>query len=259
MRWVYSISDINTCLENNESKFCSLWTEHIKVKNCADLFINKKLAGDYFFNRLTNIRCYDSESAIEEAIKIFFENRSNCYVYVQDYDRILEDKLLKMGFTLLDTMQVLKYSNKKTEPDNYKIHVSTVDINSMPIWIDVFCRSFNVIEWKSEVERIIKMHFNELTLLVSYIEDNYSMIPVGCAALFNRYDSMGLYCLGTASPYRGQGLAKKIIKVSLDIARQQKFDFLFLQTFSNEGFIHFYRKIGFQVIYEKKIYTLNRQ
>ena len=254
-----SISDINICLENNESRFCSLWTEHIKIKNCADLYINKKFSGDYFFNRLSNIRCYDSESAIEESIKIFFENGSNCYVYVHDYDRILEDKLLKMGFTLLDTMQVLKYSNKKSDHDNDKIHVSTIDINSMPIWIDVFCRSFNVIEWKSEVERIIKMYFNELTLLVSFIEDNYSMIPVGCAALFNRYDLMGLYCLGTVSPYRGHGLAKEIIKVSSDIARQQKFAFLFLQTFSNEGFIHFYRKTGFEVMYEKKIYMLNRQ
>jgi len=164
-----------------------------------------------------------------------------------------------MGFTLLDTMQVLKYSDKKSEPDNDKIHVSMIDINSMPIWIDVFCRSFNVIGWKSEVERIIKTYFNELTLLVSYIEDNYRMIPVGCAALFNRYDLMGLYCLGTVSPYRGQGLAKEIIKVSSDIARQQKLGFLFLQTFSNEEFIHFYRKIGFEVMYEKKIYTLNRQ
>jgi GNAT superfamily N-acetyltransferase len=172
---------------------------------------------------------------------------------------MLEDKLLKMGFTLLDTMQVLKYSNKKSDHDNDKIHVSTIDMNSMPIWIDVFCRSFNVIEWKSEVERIIKRFFNDLTLLVSFIEDNYSMIPVGCAALFNRYDLTGLYCLGTVSPYRGQGLAKEIIKVSSDIARQQKFGFLFLQTFSNEGFIHFYRKTGFEVMYVKKIYMLNRQ
>jgi N-acetylglutamate synthase-like GNAT family acetyltransferase len=231
----------------------------MKVKNCADLYINKKFSGDYFFNRLCNIRCYDSESAIEESIKIFFEYGSNCYVYVHEYDRILEDKLLKMGFTLLDTMQVLKYGNKKSDHDNDKIHVSTIDINSMPIWIDVFCRSFNVIEWKSEVERIIKTYFNELTLLVSFIEDNYSMIPVGCAALFNRYDLMGLYCLGTVSPYRGQGLAKEIIRFSSDIARQHKFAFLFLQTFSNDGFIHFYRKTGFEVMYEKKIYMLNRQ
>ena len=163
-----------------------------------------------------------------------------------------------MGFTLLDTMQVLKYSNRKSDPDNNKIHVSTIDINSVSIWIDVFCRSFNVMGWKSEVERIVKTYFNQLILLVSFIEDNYSMVPVGCAALFNRYDLMGLYCLGTVSPYRGQGLAKEIIKVSSDIAQQQKVDFLFLQTFSNEGFIHFYRKTGFDyVMYEKKIYMLN--
>src|ERR671938_1477953 len=95
-------------MENNESTFCSLWTDHVKIKNCADLYVNKKLAGDYFFNILGNISCHDIESAIEESIEVFLDNGSNCYVYVQDNDIKLEERLLKMGFTLFDTMQVLK-------------------------------------------------------------------------------------------------------------------------------------------------------
>src|SRR5437870_3070807 len=142
-------------MENNESTFCSLWAERIKIRNCADLFVNKKLAGDYFFNRLSSITCYDSESAIEQSIRLFSENGSNCYVYVHDYDIKLEETLLKMGFTLLDTMQVLKSNFKKIEHNNHKIHVTIIDIASLPIWTDVFCKSFDVRDWKSEVERII--------------------------------------------------------------------------------------------------------
>ena len=138
------------------------------------------MPGDYFFNRLGNIACPDIESAIEESIGVFLDNGSNCYVYVQDNDINLEETLLKMGFTLLDTMQVLKSNFKKTEHDDHNIHVDTIDIASIPIWVDVFCRSFDVKDRKSEVEGIIKRHFNELTLLISYIENNHSRVPVGC-------------------------------------------------------------------------------
>ena len=120
-------------MENNESMFCSLWTDHVKIKNCADtVYQIKELAGDYFFNRLGNIACPDIESAIEESIGVFLDNGSNCYVYVQDNDIKLEETLLKMGFTLLDTMQVLKSNFKKTEHDNNNIHVDTIDISFDP-------------------------------------------------------------------------------------------------------------------------------
>jgi GNAT superfamily N-acetyltransferase len=246
-------------MENNQWTFCSLWADHSKIKNCADMFINKKLAGDYFFNRLDNIACYDIESVIKESVKVFLEYGLNCYVYVQKNDLNLEKMLLKMDFTQLDIMQVLESNFTKTGThDDQKIHVSMIDIGSLPVWIDVFCRSFDVTDWKSEVERIIKKHFDELTLLVSYVENNQSIIPAGCCALFNRYSLMGLYCLGTLESFRGKGLAKKMITVSSDVARRQNLGSLFLQTFTNERLTHFYKKMGFEVAYKKKIYMLTK-
>lgn len=245
-------------MENNQWTFCSLWADHTKIKNCADIFINKKLAGDYFFNRLDNIACYDIESAIKESVKVFLDYGSDCYVYVQKNDMNLEKMLLKMDFTLLDTMHVLKSNFTKIAHNEQKIHVNTIDISSLPVWIDVFCRSFEVRDWKSEVERIIKKHFDELTLLVSYLENNQSRIPAGCCALFNRYSVMGLYCLGTVESFRGKGLAKKMITVSLDLARRQNLSSVFLQTLTNERLTQFYKKMGFQLIYKKKIYMLTR-
>jgi hypothetical protein len=47
-----------------------------------------------------------------------------------------------------------------------------------------------------------------------------------------------------------------MVKICLRIARQEKLDFLFLQTFSKEGLIQFYKRVGFQIAYNKKIYVL---
>jgi GNAT superfamily N-acetyltransferase len=246
-------------MEYNESTFCSLWTERIKVNNCTDLFINEKFSEDYFFNRVNNILCChdDVRSVLEESIRIFSERGSRCYVYIDDSDAILEKILIENRFTLLDTMQAFRSNINKIQYENHKIYVDKIDIALLPVWIDVFCKSFNALEWKSEVERILKMHFNELTLLLAYVNGNPSQIPAGCALLFNLHRLTGLYCLGTIPSFRHQGLARKIIKVSLDIARQQSACFLICQAFTNEGFPEFYKRLRFQLVYKKKIYVLN--
>jgi GNAT superfamily N-acetyltransferase len=244
-------------MENNESTFCSLWTERIEVNNCTDLFINEKFGEDYFFNRVNNIvDCHDNiRSVLDESTRIFSERRLKCYVYIDDSDTILEKILLENRFTLLDTMQAFRSNMEKIQYENHKIYVDKIDIALLPVWIDVFCKSFNALEWKSEVQRILKMHFNELTFLVAYVKSNSSQIPAGCALLFNQHKLTGLYCLGTVPSFRRQGLARKIINVSLDIARQQSSSFLICQAFTNEGFVEFYRRLGFRLVYKKKIYV----
>jgi GNAT superfamily N-acetyltransferase len=246
-------------MECNESTFCSLWTERIKLNNCMELFINKKFSEDYFFNRVNNILCCcdNVRSVLKEAARIFSERGLKCYVYIDDSYTVLEKILLETRFTLLDTMQAFRSNINKIQYENQKIYVDKIDIDLLPIWIDLFCKSFNALEWKSEVERILKMHFNELTLLVAYIKRNSTQIPAGCALLFNLHGLIGLYCLGTIPSFRRQGLARKIIKVSLDIARQQSATFLICQAFTNEGFAEIYERLGFQLVYKKKIYVLN--
>jgi GNAT superfamily N-acetyltransferase len=246
-------------MEFNEFYFCSLWTEHFRIRNCADILLNEKLTQDYFFNRLTNITCNDTHSAIEEGVRISFKKGIDCYVYVPDDNKKLEDMLLGKGFTLVDSMSVLKCTTTNSiEYDNNTIDITKIGIDSIPIWVDVFCHAFDIQNWKNEVQRIIKSHFKELTLLVSYLK-NKSNIPVGCTALFHRCSLIGLYCLGTVSGFRGQGIATKMVKVALEIAQQRGLDFIFLQAFANEGIIGFYNKLGFQTIYKKKVYAFIRE
>ena len=243
-------------MEFNEFHFCSLWTQHLKIKNCADILLNEKLK-DYFFNRVTNITCSDINSALEECIGIFFKKGISCYVYVADDNRKLEDMLLRKGFTLVDSMSILKSTTNRIEYSNNNVVVTKIEIDSIPIWVDVFCHAFEVIDWKNEVQRVIKSYFKELTLLISYLNDK-SNIPAGCAALFHRCNLIGLYCLGTVFDFRGQGVATKMIKVALQIAEQKGLDFIFLQAFASEGLRSFYNKIGFQTLYKKKVYAFVR-
>jgi GNAT superfamily N-acetyltransferase len=255
-------------MELNESTFCSLWTKRIRLNNCADLFINETFSEDYFFNRVNNILyCHDITSVLDKSIRIFSEKRLKCYVYVGDVDSgdyddddddphsVMEKMLLEKRFNLLDTMQAFRSDREKIQYENHKIQVDKIDIALIPVWIDVFCKSFDVLEWKPELERILKLHFNELTLLVAYVKDNSSQIPAGCALLFNLHKTTGLYCLGTVPSFRRQGLAKKIIKVSLDIAMQQRTHSLILQAFTREGFQEFYKRLGFELVYKKRIYV----
>jgi GNAT superfamily N-acetyltransferase len=241
-------------MESNEFYFCSLWTERLKIRNCADILLNEKLTQDYFFNRLTNMTCSDTGSAIDESVRIFLSKGTNCYVYVTDENRKLERMLLGKRFTLIDSMAVLKSTTKNIESDNHGVDVIKIDKESIPIWVDVFCHAFDVLDWKYEVERIINSHFKELILLVSFL-NNKANNPVGCAALFHKSSLIGLYCLGTVPAFRGQGIATKMIKVALGLAKQRELNFIFLQAFANEGFLGFYNKIGFQTIYKKKVYA----
>ena len=254
-------------MEHNESTFCSLWTEHIKINECTDLFINEKLGDDYFFNRVNyTLCCHNADddanaattSMLRNSIRMFSERRLKCFVYIDDSDSVPESILLKNKFTLLDTMQAFRSNiDKIQQHENQSIYVDKIGMNLVPVWIDVFCKSFDALEMKSEVQRILKKHFNKLTLLIGYVKRNSSQIPAGCALLFNTDRLTGLYCLGTIKSFRHQGLARKIIGSSIDIARQQSASLLICQAFTKQGFAEFYKRLGFQLVYKKKIYVLN--
>ncbi len=251
-------------MEHNESTFCSLWTEHIKINECTDLFINEKLGDDYFFNRVNNILCCHNANGDDNAaaklvlnnsIRLFSERRLKCFVYIDDSDSVLESILLKNKFTLLDTMQAFRSNVDKVKNQHQSIYVDKIGMNLVPVWIDVFCNSFDALEMKSEVQRILKKHFNKLTLLIGYVKRNSSQIPAGCALLFKTDRLTGLYCLGTIKSFRHQGLARKIIGSSIDIARQQSASLLICQAFTKQGAAEFYKRLGFQLVYKKKIYV----
>lgn len=248
-------------MEANEAAFCSLWTRRIRIHGCADLFINVNLEGDYFFNRLNPFDCDDIKGVIEKAAELCYRKGMDCVVYTRGNNAEVQNSLTEVGFDWIDTMHVLNSElNKQVRYDNDKIKVIRVDADSVPIWIDTFCRSFDVIQWKPEVRRVVSMHLKDLVLLLSYIRVRNSFdIATGCAALIANEGLMGLYCLGTIMQFRGHGIAKKMINVSMHMARQHRLDLVVLQTFSREGLLPFYAKLGFRPVYDKRVYLRKRR
>jgi hypothetical protein len=49
-----------------------------------------------------------------------------------------------------------------------------------------------------------------------------------------------------------------MVGLSLEIAQQQGINPLFIQTFTNDGLLFFYKKLGFRIVYKKKVYALKR-
>jgi GNAT superfamily N-acetyltransferase len=246
-------------MENNEAGFCSLWTDHFRINDCADLFVNNKFNGDYFFNRLNPFVCSDTTVVIEKAIGVCLREGTDCYVHVHDQNTKDQYSLLEAGFRWIDTMQILRATSNQVDYDIDKIRVVRVSLRSIPDWVETFCESFGVLAWEPEVKKIIDLHFRKLILLLSYIHVGKSSAKQGgCAALFANHGVLGLYCLGTITHFRGLGLAKKMISISLQIAQQLRIDSLFLQTFTSEGLLPFYEKLGFRLLYKKRVYALKR-
>ena len=65
-----------------------------------------------------------------------------------------------------------------------------------------------------------------------------------------------MYCLGTIPEKRKKGLAKLLINYALNKVKSRNLDFLMLETYQRDGFLDFYSKLGFEKVYEKKIYTI---
>lgn len=225
-------------MDDNEWAFCSLWSESAKVDGCANVLVNSRLRGDYFFNRARLTGCKNPRATIESIAKIFWQNDLDCYLHDIDGN-------LPKDIEQIDTMCVFKADGSKAKISSSK--VIRVDRQLLPVWIDVFCRAFAVPEWKTEVERIFHANLQKMELILSYRDGE----PVGCAALFTQSDVTGLYCLGIVSKLRRKGLAAEILRSAIAMKKE-----LFLQTLGSEGLVGLYEKAGFRLAYTKKIFVI---
>lgn len=246
-------SDIEA-MEDNEWSFCSLWTRKFRV-GCARALVNEKLAGDYFFNRATVECCRPAPHDAIEIAKIFWERGMDCYLYFLSNP---ESKELAARMKKIDRMRVFKSAaaGNGVMHEQSRTAVKVLQLQNkgeLHVWVDVFCRSFGVPDWKEEVERMANVHFEELALLLAYRDGR----PAGCAALYKKGGVTGLYCLGTIASYRRAGIAKDILRHAQSAARRSG-STLFLQTLESEGLAGLYEKSGFKGAYAKQIFALSK-
>ncbi|WP_101476918.1 GNAT family N-acetyltransferase [Candidatus Nitrosotalea bavarica] len=228
--------------ESNDNGFSEIWSVPSQLE-CGTLFLNPKLAGDLFFNKLTNVTCI-SEKMIMESMKQFQKNHSVPYVYSQNYPE-LEIFLKSKGFVYHDTQHVLK---KRTLPSK-KPNAIKITHDTISLWTGIFCESYDCREWAEPVSSILK---NSISLAEYYVDESSS----SCMVLYEKNSILGLYCLGTVPSRRKQGSATSLIDFALHEVHSRNLEFLMLETFERDNLSKFYSNLGFESIYQKNIYTI---
>jgi GNAT superfamily N-acetyltransferase len=142
------------------------------------------------------------------------------------------------------------------DSNNIEIEIDVIDNkNHLYNWIDVFCRSFDSIHIKDEVTNIISKHYKKLTLLVAHHYLDQIKYLAGCCLLYEKKESIGLYCLGTIQQFRRKGVARELIANAVRIAKNSGHNLLIVQTLTKERYEEFYKKLGFRTIYKKMLYS----
>ncbi len=231
-------------IEEIDSGFTAIWSKLVKLE-CGSLFVNKNLPNDPFFDKLTNVTCH-SEKMIDDALALFQEYNTKPFVYVLE-DPIFEKLLGKRNFVFYDTQYVLKKSTPLSQ-EVFKVH--KIAKKDSLLWADIFCKSYNCIEWIDEVNSIVR---NSISM-VQYLVDAGN--NASCVTLYENNNIMGLYCLGTIQDKRRRGLAKSLINHALNQVKIKNLNFLVLETYARDNLLKFYLMLGFEIIYKKKIFTI---
>jgi len=239
-------------IDENESSFCSLWSRTHQKTDCVELFLNPKLGDDYFFNRLNIKNSCHNISDILNSIKSSHTNyHDSLYVHLICNN----ENCVKFSIPKFGTMKILGLDLNKFVLERDHIEIDVIDKNHLNNWIDVFCRSFDSVHIKDEVTSIISKHYQKLTLLVAHHNLDQVKYFAGCCLLYEKKESIGLYCLGTIQHFRRKGVARELITSAVRIAKNNGHNLLIVQTLTKEGYEEFYKKLGFRTIYEKTLYS----
>jgi GNAT superfamily N-acetyltransferase len=239
-------------IDENESSFCSLWSRTREKIDCVELFLNPKLGDDYFFNRLNIKNSCRNISDILNSIKSSHTNyHDSLYVHLICNN----ENCVKLSIPKFGTMKILGLDLNKYALESDHIEIDVIDKNHLYSWIDVFCKSFDSVHIKDEVTNIISKHYQKLTLLVAHHNLDQVKYFAGCCLLYEKKESIGLYCLGTIQHFRRKGVARELIASAVRIAKNNGHNLLIVQTLTKEGYEEFYKKLGFRTIYKKMLYS----
>ncbi len=241
-------------IDNNESSFCFLWSRTHRKIDCVELFSNPNLGDDYFFNRL-NIKthCNNISNTLNFIKNNYSYGLNNYYIHLICND---ENPVTKLNIPKFGTMKVLSLDVAQSiMHGNKHVEIKVADRVSLNDWIDVFCKSFDSMQIKNEVTTILSEHYKKLRLLIAYYYIDEIRYPAGCCLLFEKNERIGLYCLGTTFQFRKKGVARELINNATQMAKNNGYDSIILQTLTKERFEEFYKRLGFKTVYKKMLYA----
>lgn len=281
--------DLDTIRQSkeNEYMFCKIWAEqYIKFNTDILIFFNRLMTEDYYFNRiifsnsedLKNFNLYLFQNKIKKIFKFLkTKNIKNFFFHVEDtFANLLNYfnhcNLFKKVDRIITLIHYCYEYTKFPVESTKNISIFSCDGNFarnegfyeyLYDWFHLYCSSFNIssIKYQQSIWRTLNYNYDKFIFVKinkkSGKKDSSNKISVGCGLLYPYKKTLGLYCLGIHHNYRGQGLAKEIIKFSINFMFKNKFDFLCLQTLESDDLLPLYKKTGFHKTHSNTIYTLS--
>ncbi|SRR5579875_194251 len=232
--------DLISRIEDLDLVFTGMWSQPSRV-GYGIFFYTPDMPNDIFFDKLAGITSLDAK-ALEDALCMFAKFNTIPYIYVLPRPD-LERTLLEGGMKMHDVQRVLC-----KKPGGQAQAPRRVGKQESIAWSEVFCKSYDCMEWKDAVTRVVQSTLNEIEY---YLDES----GTSCVALYAKNSLLGLYCLGTVPEARREGHAQALVDFATSEAGKRGLDLLVLETYERDGLGTFYARLGFDEVYRKKVYT----
>jgi N-acetylglutamate synthase-like GNAT family acetyltransferase len=229
---------------DNELGWWSDWATPIEFDQDTYGFISEDFR-EPLFNRVVFLEPpADPERSISRAIQKFGDRGPVPSFFVPRGDSFesLRSRLVGRGYRVADRFIVMSLEKPGLLTGrvgrSHRIRKSEVET-----WSKVYLESFYGEESLLKVvsKRVGKAQEKRSNWLILAEEDGK---PAGTVALHLTEGRLGLYCLGTAPPMRGRGIAGGLLSFASGLAEEKKAN-LMLQVFEAEGVEGFYLERGF--------------
>jgi ribosomal protein S18 acetylase RimI-like enzyme len=249
--------------ELNEASWWAKWVdETVWVSKNSYAIFSDAFKDEYFYNRGGFLGVEKvPEDAVEAIEKEFAKRRRPPTIFVENgrpWDR-LRASLTSRGYAVGDKMLVMESRDKaKGEtPSSPAVGIALVGSEArardLHEWTRTYLEAFYGDQRLNEtVSRIMRKIVKDKKASVFLARIGQS--AVGCAAMYRTAGGVaGAYCIGTAPPFRGKGVAATMVRHMRELA-QSEGRRLVLQTMASDGVDGFYFKQGFRQAYAKTLF-----
>jgi N-acetylglutamate synthase-like GNAT family acetyltransferase len=202
-----------------------------------------------------HLRAASWRRIIRRAEQVFAQNDEDAFVFISPLTQPanLGRVLRREGYRLYDRMQI-RIAARLPHGAAPNIAIERVNQRHLPAWIAVFAAAFTLPPtWMPEVrKRLATLCRDRSTVL--YLARKHGS-AAGVIAVHRTAKVAGIYCLGTATQFRRQGVARALLARAAPDARRAGAEQVCLQHLLGDQVDAFYERMGFAPLFAREVYV----